>query len=384
MHDRTFLIKCVKGFPKYNAKIINKKTKTPEVLRLVHELDVLKKRLFAYRLVHYGDVVPEIEGLNISGRALELTESALLLFHKYRRSEEEAKIFNEAILPTLSSFLGDRLGRRNDSLEGRLYPVIATIMKAQESDEFDNDTIFNTVMTEMGGREIPGKSDMFFLDDIGMVVTRTKIMKVLREKFKAIPVRPIAVDGKSRPRCHRFSKEVLERIKASYEDVSEIKIISSKNSSVQADRPDQVLDQYGEQNDKSKQQDQAEKPDTHEGDQSGNMANQTKNEEKEPFDVMKNSDRISTEPGLPGLVGQTLTIEETILYKAMRDGDRGTNKGYCRRDDFIFPSVMEPNLHWTEDKAEEAFNEMIRDGRLEEFEPDRYRPTQKLSVRGGD
>lgn len=142
--DREFIIKCVKGFPKYNAKMINKKTKTPEVLELQMRLEIVRKRLFAYRLVHFGDVVPEIEGLNISGRALELTESALLLFHKYRSSPEENEIFNKGILPTLSDFLKDRLGRRNLSLEAKLYPII-TKMVQEQGETLENDRIFSTV-----------------------------------------------------------------------------------------------------------------------------------------------------------------------------------------------------------------------------------------------
>jgi hypothetical protein len=59
------------------------------------------------------------------------------------------------------------------------------------------------------------------------------------------------------------------------------------------------------------------------------------------------------------------------------------DKGYCTRDDFVFTSQMEPNLHWSETKVEEAFDAMIQDGRLEEFEPDKYRPTQKLREAGG-
>ena len=36
--DRVFPIRCVKGYPKYNIKSIKKRTKSPEVLRLIAEL----------------------------------------------------------------------------------------------------------------------------------------------------------------------------------------------------------------------------------------------------------------------------------------------------------------------------------------------------------
>src|SRR5829696_795157 len=86
--DREFIIKCVKGFPRYNVKMTKKRTRTPEVLRLVNELQTLRKRLFVYRLAHFDDMIEEIKGLNISGRALELTESAMQLFNKDRKTEQ--------------------------------------------------------------------------------------------------------------------------------------------------------------------------------------------------------------------------------------------------------------------------------------------------------
>jgi hypothetical protein len=239
--DREFIIKCVKGFPKYNIKATKKRTRTPEVLRLVDELQSLRKRLFAYRLARFDDVVEEIQGLNISGRALELTESALLLSRKYKSSPEDDKILNEQILPILSAFLNDRSNRRSDSLEGRLCTIIKSMMDAQDGkDEFDNDTIFNVVQSEIGGREIPGKSDIFYVDDLGTTITRTKIMKVLKEKFKAVPVRAIQLDGSTK-RALKFSVEALDRIKASYEDPREIKIISTEDTSDQVNQPNQVI-----------------------------------------------------------------------------------------------------------------------------------------------
>lgn len=246
--DREFIIKCVKGFPRYNVKMTKKRTRTPEVLRLVNDLQTLRKRLFVHRLAHFDDVIGEIQGLSISGRALELTESALLLFNKYKSSPEDDKTFNDEIIPSLSWFLSDRSGRRNESLEGRLYSIIKTMTEAQSNDEFDNDTIFNTVQAEMEGREISGKPGVFYVDDLGIKVSRTKIMKVLREKFRAVPIKLVLVDG-SRKNGHKVSKEALERIKASYEDPWEIKILSTEDTSARLNQMNQVIDQYGGQRD---------------------------------------------------------------------------------------------------------------------------------------
>jgi hypothetical protein len=39
----------------------------------------------------------------------------------------------------------------------------------------------------------------------------------------------------------------------------------------------------------------------------------------------------------------------------------------------------EPNLHWSETKAEQTFDALIEEDKLEEFESTKYQPTQKLS-----
>jgi hypothetical protein len=311
--DREFIIKCVKGFPRYNAKSIKKRTRTPEVLRLISEMETVRKRLFAYRLVHYGDVVEEIQGggLSISGRALELTESALLLFHKHISTPQDQEIFENEILPTLSSFLKDRLGRRNDSLEGRLYPIIRMMVDANGTDEFDNDTIYNTVCAEMEGKEIPGKTDnIFYVDDLGMTVTRTKIMNVLREKFKATKARIIFPDGSTK-RGHKISIEALERIRASYEDAWEIKILL-EDTSDQPNQVNQVLDKYGEE--KSNENDRAggSEDTTTTENMYENPVNDAENTQTDMIGDRENTSYISTDPGLPGLPGQRYPIEESL------------------------------------------------------------------------
>jgi hypothetical protein len=153
------------------------------------------------------------------------------------------------------------------------------MIDAQDSDEFDNDTIFNTVQVEMGGREIPGKSDIFYVDDLSMAVTRTKILKILKEKFKAVPVRTILLDGSTK-RALKFSNEALERIKASYEDPWEIKIIlSTEDTSDQVNQPNHVIDQVGDQ---KEQVIQGEEPEKQEGNEviDTTTSNDEENDEK--------------------------------------------------------------------------------------------------------
>jgi hypothetical protein len=304
MLDRTFVIKCIKGSPKYNAKSTKERTKSAEASRLISGLQQLRKRLFAYRLVHFDDIVDEMKGLSINGRALELTGSALRLFHKYKVTEKDDKTFNDEILPSLSSFLKERMNRRNASLEGRLYPIIKKMVDEQ-GETLENDKIFHTAWVEMEGREIPNRSDAFYIEDLGRIVRRNDILKVLEEKFKAIPGRKILDDG-SLPRAHTISKESLERIKASYEDPWEIKIVLEETSN-RVNQPNQVLDQYEGQNNHNNQE---QKPSSHDGNERQLMPGDVENDQKEALEVDKNTASHGIEPGLPGLGGQSYAIEE--------------------------------------------------------------------------
>jgi hypothetical protein len=189
-------------------------------------------------------VIEELPKVNISGRALELTESAISLFHKYRKTEEDDQTFKEDILPTLSTFLKDRLGRRNESFEAKLYPIISTLVEAQGKVEFDNDLIFDLVKAEMDARDVPDKEEAVFYvkEPVGMYVSRNKILQALRDKFGTDPVMIPLQDGSgTRKRGHRIPKEALERVKASYEDEYDIKILEDMSARVA--RAARVLDE---------------------------------------------------------------------------------------------------------------------------------------------
>jgi hypothetical protein len=59
---------------------------------------------------------------------------------------------------------------------------------------------------------------------------------------------------------------------------------------------------------------------------------------------------------------------EAIIQKAMAGRD------HLAKDDFIYATQMEANLHWSEDEAEQTLRALIEEGKLiEEFEPGKYR-----------
>ncbi len=102
---------------------------------------------------------------------------------------------------------------------------------------------------------------------------------------------------------------------------------------------------------------------TSEPQKDGSDVNITKTEEKE-------NEKRYTE----SLVYQVDGLIDELIKAAMGD------KGYCSDQDFVFAAQMAPNLHWTEDQAEQTFQALIQEHKVVEFEPGKYRPTEKGDI----
>ena len=79
-------------------------------------------------------------------------------------------------------------------------------------------------------------------------------------------------------------------------------------------------------------------------------------------------------------------IVSKIAQKAMTDNRKGSNKGYFTKDDWVFECQMWPNLHWTENEAEQTLYALIEEDKLQEIEgpgSGKFEPTEKLSNHGG-
>jgi len=107
----------------------------------------------------------------------------------------------------------------------------------------------------------------------------------------------------------------LERVKSSYEDTWEIKITSSSKENVvlekpsdQPDQPDRGLDQKEGQNNEPFQEENPESPE----------GNEREDGENKPLEGGENAPPVSTGPGLPGLAGQSYSIEESNGNKLIK------------------------------------------------------------------
>lgn len=116
---RTFDVETSYGVPEIDIKEVARTRDLPEHAAIMEKIDSLRKLLFAYRLVHFGDVFPKIE-TKLQGRHRELAIGSLTLAYGTDKYEVVKKTFYHHI---------------SAQMEGKLdsLPVyIATLVKHLE------------------------------------------------------------------------------------------------------------------------------------------------------------------------------------------------------------------------------------------------------------
>jgi hypothetical protein len=94
-------------------------------------------------------------------------QPSLLLSYNYRMTDHDGKIFDE-VLTMLSSFMKERWQRSDEGLQGRLHPVISSMVEL-EGWTLENDKIFSMACIELCEKEAPAKPDSFYVvEDIGL------------------------------------------------------------------------------------------------------------------------------------------------------------------------------------------------------------------------
>lgn len=127
-NDRTFRIESIKGNPRFLVKtILNEMQKShdkqnPKYREIISKIDYLRKLLLVYRLLHYEDVIEEVE-TNIDGRVLELTSPQIYLFYSDKLASPDRKARKE-VLDALSKVLQRKGELAKKALEGVIYGAL--------------------------------------------------------------------------------------------------------------------------------------------------------------------------------------------------------------------------------------------------------------------
>ena len=230
--DRSLVFKCIAGHVDYNIKDIIRHAGEPKFKPLHNRLIHIHKLLFAYRLVHYNDTVPDIQ-LNIENRNAELTKPLLRLFC----SENDKSVAVEEIRLALSKFIAEKNELKSDSIESAMHitvtELINEIQKSEENSqskiyELTNELIWNKFKKIINGMNI--EAELLYSIDEGRISQR-RLTILYKSKFGAVPYKTSGSDSK---RGLRFSKDVVEKIGLQYKNVDEIKILKENEQYVKA------------------------------------------------------------------------------------------------------------------------------------------------------
>jgi hypothetical protein len=174
--DRSFVFKFLIGNPHYNIKDVIKSVGDPKFKPLHDELINTRKILFCWRLLHYNDVILDVD-LNVKNRTAELTKPLIRLFQNSPNALEK-------ILDSLSKFMIERNEVTKNSFESKLYEVIDTLRQETKELTFTNRQLLDKTIEIMDCKETE-KLNIFWSLEVGMKVSQTKITSIAKSKFKA-------------------------------------------------------------------------------------------------------------------------------------------------------------------------------------------------------
>ncbi len=227
--DRSFEIKCLVGRPKHNIKEVFDSNN----VALRNELDKTRKLLFAYRMVHYDDVIEDVH-LNIVNREAELTKPLIRLFLN-------SKGVLKDLLPALSKCLNTKRKVKSNSLESYLYTTVRNLVP-NHGYTIDNVYIMDELKRITDGEDIPGHQ-AFYSQDLGKVTIR-KVTDTLVDKFRGI--RTVTGRDNERKRGVMFTKEDLDQKGKEYNVPDEIEILEPiESDNLEIDTFDQILSNLG-------------------------------------------------------------------------------------------------------------------------------------------
>jgi hypothetical protein len=182
------------------------------------ELLELRRLLFAYRLLHYSEPIPDIGGIKgIIGRDRELIKPLIRLFKAHGGDSESL----DTIKQTLHYFVKERNSEVTDSFEATVYRLLTQLIQNTNNDkyEFAFSEIRDYIREQLDGENVDtedenGKKSASMKTDLFGEITNKKLAAILK-----------VLGGKSgRDKTHttrvwKFDKKTLDRFSTVYRQV---------------------------------------------------------------------------------------------------------------------------------------------------------------------
>lgn len=156
------------GNPQYDIKEVLNPTDTggEELKILFDEINECKKILFAYRILHFRDPIPNI-ALRISGRNKELVKPHLQMFSNIK-TEEDKQNYGQ-IENTFAKMLGIKNEKKNSTLEFALMPIIVDLMKESKTRIIKFSDFWLRLISTIRGKLNENKPNEYNTEDYGTI-----------------------------------------------------------------------------------------------------------------------------------------------------------------------------------------------------------------------
>jgi hypothetical protein len=134
--DRFFKAKTSPGEPTMDISDIVEHADDPENYKVLQQLQYLRKLLFAYRLLHFSEPIPDLKIKGIIGRDAELIKPLIRLFKTHgggnNNSPKDLKRFGD-IKNALHYFIKDRNDDKSDSFDAFVQKETLQLINTRES-----------------------------------------------------------------------------------------------------------------------------------------------------------------------------------------------------------------------------------------------------------
>jgi|SRR5215216_542794 len=232
--SRCLQIKTAPGDPQIDIGDVVDNAGDAENAELMARLEKLRKTLFAYRLLHYHEPIPDVKIKGISGRDRELTKPIIRLFKTHGGGGDSNSL--DTIKQTMHYFIKERNSFKSDSLKA----AILKLVKNQIELDFNNDNgklaykdIWSNVKEQFNGKPLEDKPDTLDTDLYGEIGSK-KLAAVLR----SIGGKK-ARDSSGDKRVWEFDMKTLDRFSRVYKEIpASIELDESELPAASSDEED--------------------------------------------------------------------------------------------------------------------------------------------------
>jgi len=213
--SRCFKIKTAPGDPDIDIGDVVDNAGDPTNAAILAQLTKLRKTLFAYRLLHYHEPIPDIKLKGITGRDRELTKPLIRLFGTHGDSESL-----ETIKSTMHYFIKERNADKSESLNAEVLKRVKELINFDSentTNELEYKTIWDDLKLQLNGKDVEDKRDTMDTDLFGQISSK-RLAGVLRSiggnkaKNSAGDKRVWKFDDKTLARYSRIYKEIPDTI----------------------------------------------------------------------------------------------------------------------------------------------------------------------------